>query len=169
MRISRLTNAIQGYQIISTSNGRVIGEVEDLLIDPKKLEVAAVITSKGNLLDSTIKAISREDILVWGEDFILAGDPDIIHDLDSLEGSKEWQTVTGEIKGKDVLNTRKEKIAELNDIVINSEAQIIGYDLSKVLIDGPVKKSKRIHTNTTKDLGKDSLIIDETNLYQWEI
>jgi uncharacterized protein YrrD len=169
MRISRLTNAIQGYQIISTSNGRVIGEVEDLLIDPKKLEVAAVITSSGNLLDPTIKAISREDILVWGEDFILASDPDIIHELDTLEGSKEWQTVTGEINGKGVLNTKEEKIAELNDVVINSEAQIVGYDLSKVFIDGPVKKSKRIHVNTTQEFGKDALIVDASKLYQWEI
>jgi sporulation protein YlmC with PRC-barrel domain len=169
MRISRLTNAIQGYQIISTSNGQVIGKVEDLMIDPKKLEVAAVITSKGNLLDSTSKAISREDIVVWGEDFILASNLDVIHELDTLDGNKEWQTITSEINGKDVLNTNGKKIAELNDVVVNSEAQIIGYDLSKVFIDGPVTKSKRIHVNTTQELGKDALIIDASKLYQWEI
>jgi sporulation protein YlmC with PRC-barrel domain len=169
MRISRLTNAIQGYQIISTSNGQVIGKVEDLSIDPKKLEVAAVITSKGNLLDSTSKAISREDILVWGEDFILASNLDVIRELDTLDGHKEWQAVSSKINGKDVLNTKAEKIAELNDVVINSEAQIIGYDLSKVFIDGPVAQSKRIHVNTTQELGKDALIIDASKLYQWEI
>ena len=107
--------------------------------------------------------------MVWGEDFILASNLDVIHKLDTLDGHKEWQTVTSEINGKDVLNTNGKKIAELNDVVVNSEAQIIRYDLSKVFIDGPVAQSKRIHVNTTQELGKDALIIDASKLYQWEI
>lgn len=169
MRISRLSLDMQGFQIISTTNGKIIGQVKDLLIDMKDLKIAAAVTSKGGLFDSKIEAIQRKDILVWGEDVILVSVSDVINDQDNILGFKEWESAADQIKGKDVINTAGDKIAELNDVVIDSSGQIVGYDLSKVFIEGPVEESKRIQVNTTQALGADALIIDTTNLYAWEM
>lgn len=169
MRISRLSLDMQGFQIVSTTNGQIIGQVEDLLINMKELKVAAAVTSKGGLFDSKIEAIQRKDIQVWGEDVILVKDPEVIHAQDHIDGFEEWASAADQIKGKDVLNTDGEKIAEISDVIIDSIGHIVGYDLSKVLIEGPVKESKRIHVNATQALGIDALIIDTTNLYAWEM
>lgn len=169
MRISRLAQDIKGFQIISNSNGQIIGRVEDLLVDMNTLQVAAIVTFTGNLLDSNIKAIPRKDIELWGEDVILTTGVEVIFEQNKLDDSGNWASVLNNIKGKDVLNTKGERIAVLNDVVIDSEGQIVGYDLSKVFIEGPVEKSKRIHRRTTHTMGADALIIDTENLYKWEM
>lgn len=169
MRISRLSLDIRGFQIISSTNGRIIGQVEDLLIDMKDLKIAAAVTSKGSIFGSKIEAIQRKDILVWGEEVILVRDPEVIYAQDNIDGFEEWASAADQIKGKDVLNTDGEKIAELNDVVVDSIGHIVGYDLSKVFIEGPVKESKRIHVNATQAFGADALIIDTANLYAWEM
>ena len=169
MRISRLSLDMQGFQIISTTNGRILGKVEDLLINMKDLKVAGVVTSKGGLLDSKIEAIQRKDVQVWGEDVILVSDPEVIYPQDNIDGFEAWASAADQIKGKEVLNTDGEKIAELDDVVVDSIGHIVGYDLSKVFIEGPVKESKRIHVNATQALGIDALIINTANLYAWEM
>jgi uncharacterized protein YrrD len=168
MRISRLSNEIKGFQIISASNGQIIGKVEDVLIDPKKRQVAAIVAFKGNLLDSTVKAIPREDVQVWGEDVILTDKPNVICKLDKLTGIDEWESASDKINGKDVLETQGQKIGVLNDVVIDSNAQVIGYDLSEVFLEGAVADSKRIHVDTTEVFGPDALIVDKSKLYKWE-
>jgi len=169
MRISRLSKDVKGFQIISSSNGKDIGQVEDVLVDLDELQVAAIVTSTGNLLDSTINAIPREDIQVWGEDVILVRDSDVIQERDQLNGSEQWESLDNQLQGKNVLNTKGERIAELNDVVIDVDGSIVGYDLSKVFIEGPIADSKRIHVDTTEVLGTDALIIDTSKLYQWEL
>lgn len=169
MKISRLSNDLKGFQIISATNGQIIAKVEDVFIDLKKLRVAAIATSTGGLLTSKVEAIHRNDIKVWGEDVILADDPNVIKEGKSIQGFEEWESISKQIKSKDVLNTKGEKIAELNDLVIDSDANIVGYDLSTVLMDGPVADSKRINVNATKVLGPDALIIDTSKILKWEI
>lgn len=169
MRISRLSLDMQGFQIISSTNGQIIGQVEDLMINMNELKIAAVVTSKGSLFSSKIDAIQRKDILVWGEDVILVRDPEVVHAQDNIEDFEEWAFAADQINGKDVLNTDGEKIAELNDVIVDSIGHIVGYDLSNVFIEGPVKDSKRIHVNATQALGIDALIIESENLYAWEM
>lgn len=169
MRISRLSLDMQGFQIISTTNGRIIGQVEDLLINMKDLKISAAVTSRGGLFASKAEAIQRKDILVWGEDVILVSDSDVIYDQNNIKGFEEWESAADQIKGKDVLNTDGDKIAELNDIVVDSTGHVVGYDLSKVFIEGPIEESKRIHVNATQALGADALIIDTAKLYAWEM
>jgi sporulation protein YlmC with PRC-barrel domain len=77
------------------------------------------------------------------------------------------ESVDEDIKGKNVLNTKGEQIAELDDVVIDSNARIVGYHLSKVFMEGPVADTKRIHVKTTEVLGADALIIDTSKLYRW--
>jgi hypothetical protein len=65
--------------------------------------------------------------------------------------------------------TKGEKVAELNDVVIDSIGHIVGYDLSSVFIEGPIADSKRIHVNATQAMGADALIIDTSKLYQLKV
>lgn len=169
MRISRITQDMKGFQIISATDGQVIGKVEDIYIDLKNLHVAAIATSTGGLLTSKVEAIPRKDIKVWGEDVVLAEEPNVIKEGKSIQGFEEWESISKQIKSKAVLNTKGEKIAQLNDVVIDSDAKIVGYDLSNVLMDGPVAESKRINVNATNAFGPDALIIDTSKILKWEI
>jgi uncharacterized protein YrrD len=169
MRISRLSQEVKGFQVISVTNGEIIAEVQDVMIDLNNLQVAAVVTSKGNILKTKLELIVRDDVQVWGEDVILVSEPDVIHDEEELKGAGNWESSIEKVSGKKVIDTNGDQIGELNDVVIDSEAKILGYDLSSISLEGPVADTKRIHVNTTQAMGADALIIDTTKLYQWEM
>jgi uncharacterized protein YrrD len=169
MEVNRPAQSIQGFQVISITNGEVIGKVEDVLIDLKKRHVAAIVTSKGSLLRRKVTAISREAVQVWGQDVILVTGPDVIQSGEKMQGFAEWESAGSQVKGKNVLSAKGERVGELKDVIIDNDAMVVGYALSKVLIEGPVQESKRIHANATQTLGADALIVDTTKLYDWNM
>jgi uncharacterized protein YrrD len=68
---SRPSNHYIGKAIISIQDGRKIGSVSDIAVNRDNLQVAAVVTSKGNIFNREVEAILAEEIRVWGEDVLL--------------------------------------------------------------------------------------------------
>jgi uncharacterized protein YrrD len=169
VRISRRTQDIRGFEIISSSNGEIIGELEDVYVDLEKRQIAAIVTTKRNPLVRSLKVVHRDDIKVWGEDVILVSGPDVVQNAEKLNSGQNWELAGEKMKGKDILNTKGDKIAELGDVIIDSKGLVLGYDLSEVSIEGPIQKTKRVHIDATQAFGKDALIIDVEKLYNWEI
>jgi sporulation protein YlmC with PRC-barrel domain len=169
MRISRLSKELFGFQIINIENGQIIGKVEDIFIDLKMKRIAALVISKSNPLSRDLKTISSEKVTLWGEDVILISGDELIEDSARMDESAQWELVSNEINGKNVISNNGEKIAELNDVLINADGELIGYDFSKVMIEGPLEKSKRAHVKTTQSLGPDALILQTNQLYEWKM
>lgn len=169
MRISRLSKELFGFQIINIENGQIIGKVEDIFIDLKKKKIAALVTSKGNPLTRDLQAISSEKVTLWGEDVILVRGDELIEDSARMDESAQWEMASNEISGKNVISNSGEQIAELNDVLINTDGELIGYDFSKVMIEGPLEKSKRAHVKTTQSFGPDALILKADQLYEWKM
>jgi hypothetical protein len=48
--------------------------------------------------------------------------------------------------------------------LIDNRGRLVGYDLSKVDISGPIAKSKRIGVEATHALGPDVLVVGENKL-----
>ena len=97
MNISRLAQEIYGFQIISLSDGQILGKVDDLLVDLKERHIAAIVTSKGSVLRRKIEAVPRKSIQVWGQEVILVVDPDVIIPEDRLSGFEEWQLLSSQV------------------------------------------------------------------------
>ncbi len=75
-----------GKPIIDQTTGQIIADIADVLIDPNIAQVAALVTSKGNLFDRQIEAIPSHEVQVWGEDAILVGRTDVISKVEELAG-----------------------------------------------------------------------------------
>jgi uncharacterized protein YrrD len=152
-----------GKPIISMTNGVSIGKVVDILIDSGTAHVAALVTSKGGLLarGAGMEAIPAQDVQVWGQDAVLVSRPDVIIGEDQLPERQNWLSVVDQVKGRDVVSIDGTRIGQLNDIVLNTQGQLIAYDLAHVLVTGPVAQSKRIPAETTRSFGQDVLIVDK--------
>jgi hypothetical protein len=48
MSINRLSQELHGKSIVSVTNGQIIGKVEDVLLDPETLRVAAPVTTEAS-------------------------------------------------------------------------------------------------------------------------
>jgi len=165
MRISRVAQSLKDFQIISITNGQKIGKVQDVLVDPARTRLAGIVVSSGSLLSRKSLVIPRDKVVVWGEDVILVENPDVLQPKGKLDGLEDWLSASNNLKGMEVISTDGTKIAEIKDVVINADAQLVGYDLNQVFIEGSINKSKRIAVKATKSLGPDVLIVDPEKMY----
>jgi uncharacterized protein YrrD len=169
-----LSQELHGKPIVSVTNGRIIAKVLDVLMDPDRLQLAAVVTSKGGLLsrEKDIQVIPSVEVQVWGRDVVLVSRSDVIVKKSELPGSEKWLSVTDRIKGHDVISTDGQRIGKLNDVVVDSRGQLVGYDLVQAFVfkGGPSAGLKQITAGATSSLGQDVLIVDATRIaaVQWD-
>lgn len=65
-------------------------------------------------------------------------------------------------KGRDVISIDGTRIGDLDDVVVNTEGQLIAYDLydlAQVFIEDPMLASKRIPAEATRSFGQDVVIV----------
>ena len=155
-----LSQAFNGKPVISVSTGQIIGRVVDTYVDPDTLRLAAVITSKGRMLRRELEGFLSSEVELWGQDTVLVRDPDIIQKGDELALSERWLRVSDHIKGHDVVDAEGTRIGRINDVVIDCDGRVVGYNLSAVLAESPMIVGGRIAVEYTHSLGPDILIVD---------
>ncbi len=164
MSLVRKTQELKELPVVSLSDGKIIAKVSDMLVDPTTRSISALLSSEGGLLGRTTKTIPATEIQVWGEDVIIVSRPDIFVSKEDLPCHEQCLSVANQLKGRDVVGQDGTRIGTLNDVLIDNEGHLVGYDLSKVDIEGPVAKSKRIGVDATHALGPDVLVVDENKL-----
>jgi uncharacterized protein YrrD len=145
--------------VIEITNGEMIATVENLQINPNTLSAAAAITSKGTLLRREVEAILAEQVEVWGQDAVLVKGPDAIVNEEGLNGRDGWLSTADDIRGYDVVAEDGTRIGTLGDVVLDTEGQILGYEMAEVAVEGPVAVANWIEVKATRSLGPDVLIV----------
>ncbi|MCU0519552.1 MAG: PRC-barrel domain-containing protein [Anaerolineae bacterium] len=166
MSIIRLGADLKDKPIVSATDGKIIAKVKDLLIDPTTRTVSAILFEEGGILSRQTRIIPAGAVQVWGVDVVLIASADAAVPREQLACHEQCLSVSGQLKGRSIVSQDGTRIGELNDVVIDNNGVVVGYDLGKVFIEGPVAKSKRIGVEATHALGADVLVIDKTRLPQ---
>ena len=163
----RAVKDYKGRTIISIRKGKKLGMLDDVLIDPDPIQVAALVTSSGWLPWRDLKAIPADEVRVWGEDAILVETPDVIKKQKELPETRTWLSMSDEIIGRDVISTDGDKVGEISDALMDAEGELvgfrlsqIGYALDEVLAEGPGPKADWISSDAVHSMGTDVLVID---------
>lgn len=155
-----LSRSFKGKPIVSRPNGKTIAKAEDLLFDPQSLQVAALITGKGSLLNRHLELIPRTCVEVWGEDVVLVSSEDVVIGADQLPNTEQWLSADDQIHGQDVVDVDGTRLGVLDDVAIDAQGVIVGYVFSQVFVDGPLAELKRVGVGATRSLGQDVLIVN---------
>ncbi len=166
MTMSRVSSELMDKPIVSAVDGKIIAKVKDLLIDPTTRTVSAILYEEGNILSRQTRLVPAGAIQVWGIDVILIASAEAVVPKEQLACHEQCLSVSDQLKGRSIVSQDGTRIGELNDVVIDSNGVIVGYDLGKVYIEGPIAKSKRIGVEATHALGADVLVIDRALLPQ---
>ncbi len=153
-----------GKPIITVNRGENIGKAKDVLIDPNKFEMAALVLPPSKLFSKETLVVPRTVIHVLGQDVILVKSKELVARDSTLPALASLLAVMGQLKGRHIATEKGVKVGVLNDILIDDGGQIVGYDLSKVFIQGPIAESKRIAVRITRSIGPDLIIIDSKQL-----
>ena len=142
-----------GKSVVSIDEGRVLGTVRDVYLDQNLQWLAGVHLGKEGLLSRRSLLIPREAIVVFGADVVLAKTSDVVTDDKKLPESETWLRLDG-LQGRGVDTTGGTKVGVIGDAILDEEARIVGFSLSRVYVEGPVAESRTIYQEAIVDNGQ---------------
>lgn len=142
-----------GKSVVSIDEGRLLGAVRDVYLDQNLAWLAGVHLGKEGLLSRRSLLIPRESIAVFGADFVLANASDVVTDDKKLAEAEGWLRLD-KLQGREVDTTGGTKVGIVGDAILDEEARIIGFTLSRVYVEGPVAESRTIYNAAIVDNGQ---------------
>jgi uncharacterized protein YrrD len=148
----RAANELIGKPIYSVSDGRKLGVVRDLYVDLEFNVVNGIFLGTEGLFSRKSRAIPRESIVVFGIDSVLVKDSDVIMDSGERPEVEIWRR-REELQGRGIDTPGGTKVGTVGDVLIDEEARIVGFSLSRVHVAGPVAENKLVLTEAILDNG----------------
>ena len=143
-----------GKTVVSIDEGRHIGTVRDVYLDPNLEWLAGIHLGKEGLISRRSLLIPRSAIAVFGIDFVLVKASDVISDEKTMPESETWLRLD-KLQGREVDTTGGTKVGVIGDAILDEEARIIGFSLSRVFVEGPVAESRTIYQTAIVDNGQE--------------
>jgi uncharacterized protein YrrD len=148
----RLGKELIGKPIYSMSDGRLLGAVKDLYVDLEFGVLNGIFLGTEGLFSRKTRAIARESIVVFGIDAVLVKDSDVITDSGEQPEVEIWRR-REDLNGRGVDTPGGTKVGTVGDVLIDDEARIVGFSLSRVHVAGPIAENKLVLKEAILDNG----------------
>lgn len=150
----RYSKEFVGKPVYSLDEGRHLGTVRDLYIDRALAWLAGVHLGREGLLSRKSLLIPRESITVFGIDAVLAQRSDVVTDNRQAPETAQWLRLE-ELSGRHVDTPAGTRVGSIGDILLDDEAQIIGFSLSRVQLEGPIAEHPIVPRDAVLDTGEE--------------
>jgi uncharacterized protein YrrD len=138
--------------LISITDGKKLGEIKGLYLDGDMRQVAGVFLGTEGFVKRKAQVIARNDVQVYGMDAWLVAGSDKVIALADLPDSASF-TLVSDLHGREVQTEGGTKLGVVEDVVLDNEARVLGFSLSKVYAEGPLAEKKHIVREAITDLG----------------
>jgi uncharacterized protein YrrD len=150
----RLGKDLIGKPVYSMTDGRLLGTVKDLYLDPDLELLTGIYMGSEGLIKRKSLLIPRRSIMVFGIDAMLSKSSDVVTDDEQAEEAEHWLR-REDLQKREIDTPGGTKVGTIGDILLDGEARIIGFSLGKVFVEGPVADSRRILKGAIVDTGRD--------------
>lgn len=163
----RMGKDLIGKPIISLTDGRMLGNVRDLYVNPELYWLTGIYVGHEGLIKRKSLLIERENIAVFGIDAILVKNSDVVTDDKEHPGVEVWLRLD-KLRGREADTPGGTKVGTVGDVILNEEGHITGFTLSRVFVEGPIAEKGRIPRETLIDTGSEDKVmtIDLTKVEQ---
>jgi uncharacterized protein YrrD len=142
--------------IVCLSDGRKVGEIKDVYLDTEATRVVAVLTGKEGLLKPKPVGLDRSGVQVFGIDvWLIPASSKLVH-LEDLPNAGTF-ILMGDLQGREVQTDGGTKIGTIGDVLLDREAQVVGFTLSRVYVQGPLQDKKSLVRSAVVSLGDKKL------------
>jgi sporulation protein YlmC with PRC-barrel domain len=138
--------------LISMTDGKRLGEVKDLYLDQELRQLAAVFLGREGLINRKTLTIARGAVQVFGIDAWLVSGSDTVMELEAIPESGTF-TLMGNLRGRELQTEGGTKIGVIDHVILDNEARVLGFGLSKVYSQGPLADRKMIARDAILNLG----------------
>lgn len=174
----RLGRGLIGNAVVSINDGRELGEVRDLYLDSDLKSVVGIHLGSKGLLKRTPQSLKSSDVAVFGIDAVLAKGTAAV--LEGELGPEAGPRVRlSDLRGREASTPGGTKIGRIEDVILDETAQVVGFSLGHLSVEGPVAESKSVARTAVVDTGgegdamtinlaqaeRESLIVDPASLF----
>jgi|SRR5688572_11605663 len=138
--------------LISMTDGKKLGEIKDLYLDQDMRQISAVFLGKEGLINRKTLIIPRSAVQVFGVDVWLVSGSEIIAGPENIPESGTF-TLVGDLRGRELQTEGGTKIGVIDHVILDNEAHVLGFGLSKVYSQGPLADRKMIARDAILNLG----------------
>ncbi|MCE5209164.1 MAG: PRC-barrel domain-containing protein [Chloroflexi bacterium] len=150
--------------IISIADGKKLGEIKDLYLDLDMHQVVGVYIGSEGIIRRKEKAILRSSVQVCGIDAWLVSNSDVVTTLEAIPDSATL-TLVDNLRGREVQTEGGTRLGTVEDVLLDGELRVLGFELGKVYAQGPLAEKKAIVREGIKDIGgKDRPMIADLEL-----
>ncbi len=148
----RLGQSLIGNPVISITDGRELGQVKDLYLDANLRFVVGIYLGSEGLIKRKPNLVRYVDVDLFGIDAVLVQSTNVVRKGDEVPDLAEWLRL-GDLQGRDVDTPGGTKIGKVGDVVLNEQARIAGFSLTRLSIEGPVAENKAVARKALIDAG----------------
>ena len=138
--------------IISITDGKKLGEVKDLYLDQEMRQVTAIFLGKEGLISRKTLMIPRSAVQVYGSDVWLVSGSDVVSAPEAIPESGTF-TLIGDLRGRELQTEGGTKVGVIDHVILDQEALVLGFGLSKVYAQGPLAERKTIARDAILNVG----------------
>jgi sporulation protein YlmC with PRC-barrel domain len=138
--------------LISLVDGKKLGKVKDLYFDAEAGKVMAALLSKRGIINRKTFVIVRAAIQVMGIDVWLVSASDTVELLENLPESDTYLLLS-DLVGREVLTEGEHRIGTIGDVILDENANVIGFTFDQVFVQGPLAERRRIARSAVTHLG----------------
>lgn len=154
----RLGKDLNNKPIFSITDGRHLGNVKDIYVDSDLNQITGVFLGQEGVLRRKSYLIQRPAVVVFGIDAVLVKNSDVVVDEGELEAASAWVRLD-KLRGRNIDTPNGTKVANIGDIIIGEEGNLVGFALSKVHVEGPIAEQGAIARSTLIDTGHEDGIM----------
>ena len=149
---------IKGMPVVSVAEGKELGKVEALLVDPEAGEARWLRLGKGGFFGEN-RVISTDAVQAIGENAVTVDSETSAVPIDEVAEAQELSRDKRRILGNRVLTNRGRLLGEIRDYEIDDETfQITRYEIGKGDLLGT--RSRQASAGFVLTIGPDAVLVD---------
>ncbi|MDX1662289.1 MAG: PRC-barrel domain-containing protein [Candidatus Promineifilaceae bacterium] len=148
----RESSDVVGKPVISIDEGRQLGTVKDLYLDQPLSRVKGIHLGREGLLKRKPRFIAREAILLIGADAVLVNSAGAVLDGEKDARWEEWVR-RDQVRGREVTTPGGTRLGRIGDVLVDPEADVSGFKLDRVFVEGPVNEHQTLIRTAVLDPG----------------
>jgi len=138
--------------VIGLSDGKKLGEIEDLYLDPDLREVVGLYLGSEGLIKRKDKFLPRAAVQLTGIDAWLVSDSASLTTTDKVPEISTL-TLVENLRGREVQTTGGTKLGVIDEVLLDANLLVLGFGFGKVFLQGPLAEKKFIVRSAISDLG----------------
>ncbi len=154
----RLSKDLLDKPIITISDGRIVGQVKDLLLTADLKTMAGIHLGREGFLKRRGKLIPSQSVVVFGIDAVLIKNAEAVVDEREVKDSADWIRL-GKLLGREVDTQGGTRVGTIGDVLLDEEGHITGFALSRVYVEGPISEKRLITHAALIDTGNEDGIM----------